>query len=149
MHGLPESIALDSSVAVKWFKKGEAGEQQALRVRDDVFTTKVHAIAPEWLFLEVVRALVKISYPRQKVEEAYSMLKEAAFLGLIEVVPTNTLLDKVKEAEIELGLFASDAISLATAIAQHTDLLTSDRHLFNDHVLEYAKEQGVRVLSLE
>jgi len=50
---------------------------------------------------------------------------------------------------VELGLFASDAIYLATAIAQHTDLLTSDRHLLNNHVLEYAKEQGVRVLSLE
>lgn len=149
MHGLAESITLDSSVAVKWFKKGEAGEQQALRIRDDVFTTKLQAIAPEWLFLEVVRALVKIDYPRQKVEEAYSTLREAASLGLIEVIPTKILLDKAKEAEIELGLFASDAIYLATAIIQHTNLLTSDRHLLNRHVLEYAKEQGVRILSLE
>jgi predicted nucleic acid-binding protein len=149
MRGLAESIALDSSVAVKWFKKGETGEQQALRIRDDVFTTKVQAIAPEWLFLEVVRALVKIGYPRQKVEEAYSMLREAASLGLIEVIPTNILLDKAKEAEIELRLFASDAIYLATAITQHTNLLTSDRHLLNKHVLEYAKEQDVRILSLE
>jgi len=149
MQGLAESLALDSSVAVKWFKKGEKGEQQSLRIRDDVFTAKVHAIAPEWLFLEVVRALVKIQYPRQKVEEAYSMLREAASLGLIEVVPTNMLLDEAKEAEIELGLFASDAIYLAAAIVQHANLLTSDRHLLNRHVLEYAKEQGIRILPLE
>jgi len=48
----------------------------------------------------VVRALVKVSYPRGKIEEAYSTMKEAANLELIKLIPVQTLLDKAKEIEI-------------------------------------------------
>ncbi len=144
-----ETIALDASVAVKWFKKGERVEQQALRLRGEIFTTKTHAVAPSWLFLEVVRALVKIDYPKEKIEEAYSTLREAASLDLIEIIPINALLDKAKEAEIELKLFASDAVYLATAITRHANLLTEDKHLHKETVLEYAEKEGIHILSLE
>jgi Arc/MetJ-type ribon-helix-helix transcriptional regulator/predicted nucleic acid-binding protein len=133
----------------KMAQEGRNGRAPGPWNQGDVFTGKLQAIAPESLLLEVVRALVKIDYPRHKVEETYSTLRETASLGLIEVMPTKMLLDSAKEAEIELGLFASDAIYLATAIIQHTNLLTSDRHLLSKHVLEYAKEQGVEILSLE
>jgi len=149
ISSLPETIAVDASIVVKWFKKGETHEQQALKVREDIFTTKVHAIAPEWLFLELVRALVKIGYPKNKIEEAYASLKEAASLDLIEVVPISRSLDKAKEVEIELKLFASDATYLATAIACHTDLLTEDKHLLNKQVSTYIRKEGIRVLALE
>jgi len=146
---LPETIAIDASIVVKWFKKGETHEQQALKVRDEIFTTKVHAIAPEWLLLEVTRALVKIGYPKNKIEEAYASLREAASLDLIEVVPMNRFLDKAKEAEIELKLFASDSTYLATAIVEKTDLLTEDRHLLNRRVLAHAEKEGIRIFALE
>jgi len=146
---LPETIAVDASIVVKWFKKGEAHEQQALKVREDIFTTRLHAVAPEWLFLEIVRALVKIDYPKNKIEEAYASLKEATSLDLIEVVPMSRSLDKAKEAEIELKLFASDAAYLATAITYSADFLTEDKHLLNKRVSTYAEKEGIRILTLE
>jgi len=146
---LLEKIAVDASILVKWFKKGETHEQQALKVREDIFTTKLHAMAPEWLFLEIVRAFVKIGYPKSKIEEAYASLKEAASLDFIEVVPMTGFLDKAKEVKIELKLFASDAAYLATAIAYHIDLLTEDKHLLSKRVSTYAEKEGIRILALE
>ncbi|MEM3381789.1 MAG: type II toxin-antitoxin system VapC family toxin [Candidatus Bathyarchaeia archaeon] len=125
-------ISLDASIVVKWFKKGEAHERQALKVRDDIFTMKVHAIAPELLLLEVVRALVKIGYP-----------------NLIELAPMCGLLDKAKEVEVELSLSASDATYLAASIVHNADLLTEDKHLLGNHVLKYAEKDGIHILSLK
>ncbi|MBS7651045.1 MAG: type II toxin-antitoxin system VapC family toxin [Candidatus Bathyarchaeia archaeon] len=142
-------ISLDASIVVKWFKKGEAHERQALKVRDDIFTMKVHAIAPELLLLEVVRALVKIGYPKLKIEGAYSTLKEAASLNLIELAPMCGLLDKAKEVEVELSLSASDATYLAASIVHNADLLTEDKHLLGNHVLKYAEKDGIHILSLK
>lgn len=143
------TVVLDASVVVKWFKKGERAEEQALRVREEIFTTKAHAIAPEWLLLEVVRALVKIEYPGEKIEEAYSTLREAASLDLIEVIPIDRVLDRTKDVEIELRLYASDALYLATAITHQADLLTDDKHLLEPRVLEYAERQGIHIVSLK
>lgn len=145
---LSVTIAIDASIAVKWFKKGERGEEQALIVREEIFTGKKRAIAPAWLLLEVVRGLVKIDYPKEKVQEAYSALREAASLDLIEIVPINALLDKAKDAVIDLKLFASDAAYLAVAITEHADLLTDDEHLLKQRVLDYAEKEGIHILRL-
>jgi len=142
-------MAVDASIVVKWYKKGEEHEQQALRIREEILTAKLHAIAPEWIFLELVRALVKIDFPKEKIEQAYESLREAASLGLMDIVPMSRSLDKAKEIEIQLKLFASDAAYLATAITHRTDLITEDRHLLNKRVLNYAKEEGIRILALE
>ncbi|RLI20833.1 VapC toxin family PIN domain ribonuclease, partial [Candidatus Bathyarchaeota archaeon] len=37
-------IAVDSSVIVKWFKKGEEFEEEALKFRDDVFSGRINAV---------------------------------------------------------------------------------------------------------
>jgi predicted nucleic acid-binding protein len=140
---------LDASVAVKWFKKGEEGEEQALRIREDIFTASTVAVAPHLLLLEVVRALVKVGYPSGKIEEAYSTMKEASDLELIKLIPIQTLLDKAKEIEIELKLFASDATYLAAAITEHKNLHTDDSHLLKQNVREYAQKQGIHVLPVK
>ena len=146
---MPETIALDASVAVKWFKKGEEGETRALSIRDDIFSASTIALAPHLLLLEVVRALVKIDYPRGKIDEAYSTMKQAANLELIRLIPIQTLLDKAKEIEIELKLFASDATYLATALTERTNLLSDDSHLLKQNVRNYAEKQGIQILSLK
>lgn len=146
---MPKTLALDASVAVKWFKKGEEGEKQALSIRDEVFTASTVAVAPHLLLLEVVRALVKVDYPRGKIEEAYSTMKEAATLELIKLIPVQMLLDKAKEIEIELKLFASDATYLAAAITERKNLLSDDSHLLKQNVREYAEKQGIHILPLK
>lgn len=145
---MDEALALDASVVVKWFKKGEALEKEALALRDRVLDTKVSALTSEWLLLEVVRAMVKVDFPREKIEAAYSTLKEIVSLGFIEAVPVGDVMDEAKDIEVALSLFPSDAVYLATAMRGHATLVTEDRHLLRRAVKEYAGKGGVKVLSL-
>lgn len=146
---MPKDVALDASVAVKWFKKGERGETEALSIREEIFTATIQAVAPHLLLLEVVRALVKIHCPREKVEQVYSTLKEAGSLEIIRLIPIQGLLDKAKEIEIDLKLFASDSTYLAAAITEHKDLLTDDNHLLEQNVRQYAEKQGIHILPIK
>jgi predicted nucleic acid-binding protein len=146
---LDNVLALDASVVAKWFKRGEEFEREALNLRDKVLGSKVHAISSEWLLLEVVRALVKVDYPRDKIEEAYAALKEITSLGFIEAVPVGKVLDKAAEIEIALSLFASDSVYLATAIINHATLISEDKHLLNRNVVNYAQKKGIQVITLK
>jgi len=141
-------FALDASVVAKWFKKGEEHESEALNLRDNILGSKVAALTSEWLLLEVVRALVKVNYSKEKIEEAYSALREITSLGFIEAVPVGKALEKAKEVEIALSLFASDSVYLATAITNNATLITEDRHLLNKMVAEHAKKEGIKIVSL-
>jgi len=136
---LGEVLALDASVVVKWFKKSEECEQEALSLRNEILGSKVSAVTSEWLLLEVVRALVKVNYPKEKIEETYATLREITSLGFIEAVPVGKILEKAKEVEIALSLFASDAVYLATAIINHATLVSEDRHLLNNDIRNYAQ----------
>lgn len=149
MSSLDKVFALDASVVAKWFKKGEELEQEALSLRDKILGSKVYAVTSEWLLLEVVRALVKVNYPRDKIEEAYSTLKEITSWGFMEATPVRKALDKAKDIEIALSLFASDAIYLATAIINHATLISEDKHLLNRDVMNYAQREGIKIISLK
>lgn len=148
MSALAEALALDASVVAKWFKKGEEHESEALNLRDNILGSKVSALTSEWFLLEVVRALVKVNYPREKIEEAYSALKEITSLGFIKAVPVGKALEKAKEIEISLSLFASDSVYLATAVINKATLVTEDGHLLKKEVVEYAKKEGIKIVSL-
>ena len=142
-------IAADSSIIVKWFKKGEEFEEEALRLRDDVLLGAIELVISEWVYLEVIRGLVKANFPKSRVAEAYSILKEMARLGFMEVVPVSRVLDKAVELEVQLKLYASDAVNLATALLYSVDLLSEDRHLLRDSVRNFMKRLGLRVLQLK
>jgi len=95
-----------------------------------------------------VRALVKVGYPHDKIKEVYSTLRELTSLGFIEAVPVGAALDKAVEIEAALSLYASDSVYLATAIIRGAKLVTEDRHLLRDDVVDYAKREGIEILSL-
>jgi len=145
---LDEALALDASVVVKWFKEGERMEGEALALRDGILDGRVSALTSEWLLLEVVRAMVKVGFPREKIDGAFSALKEMVSLGFIEAVPVGEVMDEAKEVEVELSLFASDSVYLATAMKRKATLITEDRHLLRRGVRDYAKEGGIGILSL-
>ncbi|MEM2841651.1 MAG: type II toxin-antitoxin system VapC family toxin [Candidatus Bathyarchaeia archaeon] len=142
-------VCVDSSVIVKWFKKGEEHEGEALRLRDEALSSKTCPIICEWVYLEVVRALVKAGYPKGKIVEAYKILREMAELGFIKTVPVQDLLERAKELEIELNLYASDAVNLATAIINSENILTEDKHLLQDDVRSYAEKLGLKIIRLK
>ena len=142
------SIAVDSSVIVKWFKKGEEYEREAIRFRDDVLSSNIDVVMCEWVFLEVCRSLVKAGFSERKVNEAYEVLKRMSELGFIKVFPVSLLLNRAVELEIGLKLYASDALHLALAVEKSIDLLTEDRHLLRQEVKDYVSEKGLKILRL-
>ena len=142
-------ICVDSSVVVKWFKKGGEYEGEALRLRDEVLSSRVSVTICEWVYLEVVRALVKAEYPKAKVVRAYEILKEMADLGFINTVPLHDILEKARDLEIELNLYSSDAVNLATAVLSSQNMLTEDKHLLRENVRNYLKKLSLKIVRLK
>ncbi|HID90883.1 TPA: PIN domain-containing protein [Candidatus Bathyarchaeota archaeon] len=142
-------IAMDSSVIVKWFKKGEESEREALKLRDETLSSAISLTMSEWVYLEVVRGLVKAGFPEAKIIQAYSTLRDMASLGFIETIPVSDLLEKAKEIEIKLRLYASDAVNLAPALMSSADMLTEDRHLLRRSVRDFMGRRGLRILRLK
>ncbi len=145
----PAEVAVDSSVLVKWFKKGEEFEREALRLKDDVLAGTVIIVISEWVYLEIVRGLLKANFPKNKIIQAYDLLRDMTKLGFIEAIQISDLLDEAKELEIELNLYASDAVNLAPAIIYSIDMITEDKHLLRKSVKEFARKHGVDILTLK
>ncbi len=143
------AYVLDSSVVVKWFKKGEDSEEEALMLRDDVLTPTSNVSASELMPLEVCRALVKVGYSSEKVGEAYTTLAEMAELGFLKLIPTADLMDEAKESIVKLNLYVADALSLAAAVATSSDLLTEDRHLLKKEIKETMERKELKILRLK
>ncbi len=133
---------------VKWFKVGEEYEREALMLRDEVLSMRIIPVISEWAYLEVVRALVKANYPKAKIIQTYDTLKEMAEIGLIKVISLFNLLGKAKDLEIDLDLYASDAVNLAVAVLQSRSMLTEDRHLLKESVKKYMEVLGLRIIRL-
>jgi predicted nucleic acid-binding protein len=136
-------------VVVKWFKKGEEFEEEALRLRREVLSSRVTVWVSELVPLEVCRALVKGGYPSGKVREAYATLNEMGELGFLKAVSTAALRDEAEELIVELKLFVADALSLAAAVVNSSDLLTEDKHLLRTDVRETMERKGLKLLRLE
>ena len=64
----------DASVAVKWFKDGEIFEEEASELFRRIKDLELEAVGNEWILLEVVRALVKVGYSKEKIDEAFEVL---------------------------------------------------------------------------
>lgn len=142
-------LGLDSSVMVKWFKKGENQEKEALKLRDDVLAGIVAPIISEWVYLELVRALVKAEYPKVKIKQAYETLREMTDLGFIRAVSISSLLDKAKDLEVELRLYAADAVNLSVAVLNSVNLLTENRHLLQKSTKNFMEKLGLKIMKLE
>ena len=142
-------VVTDSSVVVKWFKRGEEFEKEGLRVRDDLLSSSVTALTSELMQLEVCRALVKTRYPTEKIEEAYATPNEMHDLGFIKSVPIEKLGDEAKDFILRLNLYVADSLVLAVALVTSSDLLTEDRHLLNEEVKKMMRGKGLHVIRLK
>ncbi len=148
MKKSPSKLVIDSSVVAKWFKSGEEFEKEGLRLRDDLLSSSVTALASELMQLEVCRALVKARYPTEKVEETYAALNEMHDLGFIKSVPIEKLDDEAKDLVIRLNLYVADSLVLAAAVVTSSDLLTEDRHLLKEEVKKMMRGKGLEVVRL-
>jgi len=146
---IKKGLALDSSVLVKWFKRGEEFEKEALKLRRDVLSSAINVLVSEVAELEVCRALVKAGYASDKVDEAHAILKEMSELGFLKTFPVAVMREEAKDLIAKLNLYVADAISLATAIVNSSDLLTEDMHLLKLEVKEFMKDRGLKVIRLK
>ncbi|MFQ5711886.1 MAG: type II toxin-antitoxin system VapC family toxin [Candidatus Geothermarchaeales archaeon] len=141
-------LTLDASIVVKWFKKGEEFEDEALKLRGEILSSTTSALACELMPLEVCRALVRVGYTSQKVEEAYAALSEMSNLDFLKMVAVTALKDRAKELIIALNLYVADAASLATALDNAADLLTEDKHLLKQELEEFMEKEGLKIIRL-
>ena len=72
-----------------------------------------------------------------------------AELGFIRAMPVSGLLEKAKDLEIELTLYASDAVSLSAAVLNSVSMLTEDKHLLQKSVKNFMEKLGLIVCKLD
>lgn len=148
-------IALDASVAVKWFKPGERFEAEAQKLLELLGDFRVEALANEWLSLEVVRGLKRaqrevsaLAICDEDIHAAYKALETLFRSGALLEIPVSDVKILAKNAEIGLGLYAADALHLATAVHLGARwLVTDDDHLLADPVRQYAAAAGVAIVN--
>jgi len=142
-------VSVDSSVIVKWFRKGESQEKEAMKLRDDVLAGAVAPFMSEWVYLELVKALVKAGYPKAKIMQAYETLREMTDLGFIRAVSVSSLLDKAKDLEVELKLYSADAVNLSVAVLNSMNMLTEDKHLLKESAKNFMGKLGLKIVKLD
>jgi predicted nucleic acid-binding protein len=124
------SVVVDSSVVLKWFLADEPGRDEALAVRDALVHSKVEALAPSQLSLELCSGLIRAA--RRGRLAAGEIPDALAAFGRLEIVrvEAHTLLGRAARLAIHLGLSIHDASFLASAIAANAKLITADRPLY-------------------
>ena len=78
---------IDTSIAVKWFHKGESFENEANLLLQRIIELDGDFAVNELLLLEVVRALVKVGYSKDKVNEAFDDLVKLINVGALRQIP--------------------------------------------------------------
>lgn len=141
---------IDASISVKWFKKGEMYEKEALDLLSKIKSFDLICIANEWLILETIRALVKANYSKEDIDDAYANLTELMKIDAIRKISVSEVLPLAKNLERDLELYSADAVHLATALATNSKILWSeDEHLQKKKVKDYVKKYGLMICSLE
>lgn len=143
------NVVTDASVIVKWFKKGEPKEELALALRDKMLAHELSITCNEWSILEVVRAVMKVNFPVDKVKEIVSILSELESEGFIRVIRVYDVRKEAADLIHALNLYASDAVVLATALHTKSTLVTEDHHLLKDPIKKFAREHKVEIKDLE
>jgi len=140
---------VDASVIVKWFKKDEPYSREAEKLYQRIRDLEGDFVASEWVLLEAIRGLVKAKVKREDIEEAYDILNELFTLSAVKRIPITHVIDLAKNIELDLNLYAADAVHLSTAIVTGSKILWSeDKHLHKKKVVEYSKKYGLEIQKL-
>ena len=141
---------LDTSVIVKWFKEDEEHREESLKLRERIINFESEFVMSYYGLLELVRALVKDNYPQEKIDESFQGIHDLYEIDALKNVRVEGILFLTKDIEIDLKLYAGDALHLASAISHGCNIFWSeDHHHLKDETKKYMRKYSIEVKSLE
>ncbi|MBD3388943.1 MAG: PIN domain-containing protein [Candidatus Altiarchaeales archaeon] len=141
---------LDASVIVKWFKEDEPDRDKSKILYQRIENFEADFITNEWTLLEVTRALSKSKYKKEEIEEANSILKDLRTLGAIKILSVSSVIDLSQKLEVDLDLYASDAVHIATAIHTTSNIFWSeDQHHHKTKVKQELQKHNIEIKRLK
>ena len=141
---------LDTSCIVKWFKKDEEYHEQSLKLRERILNFETEFVMSYYGLLELIRALVKSKYPKEKIEESFQNMYDLYGIGALKNVRIEEVLYLAKNIEIELNLYASDALHVACAVHRGCRIFWSeDSHHLKEKTKEYMRTHNITVRTLK
>ena len=141
---------LDTSVIVKWFKKNEEHRKESLKLRKRIINFESEFVISYFGLLELVRALVKNKYPKEQINECFQSMHDLYEINALKSARIEGALFLAKDIEIDLKLYAGDALHLASAINYGCKIFWSeDHHHLKDKTREYMRKYNIEVKSLK
>ena len=100
--------------------------------------------------LELIRALAKNKYPKEKIEESFQSMYDFYGIGALKNIRIEEVLYLARDIEIELNLYASDALHVACAVHCGCKIFWSeDSHHLKEKTKEYMQTHGITVRTLK
>ncbi len=122
-------IAVDTSVAVKWFFD-EPNSDQALRLRELFQTGTYHAVGPDLIYPEFANVVWKrVAFEGLDPADGAAVLSVFASLPF-EIVPSLPLLAAAYRLGVEHRQSIYDTLFLALSLAMDADFVTADEPFY-------------------
>ncbi|UCE73045.1 MAG: type II toxin-antitoxin system VapC family toxin [Methanomassiliicoccales archaeon] len=140
---------LDTSVVVKWFREGEGHREESLKLRERIINFDTEFVMSFYGVMELVRALVKNKYPKDKIEDSFQSMMDLYKIDAIKSVGIEETLYRAKDIAIEQNLYAGDALHLASAIQYGCKIFWSeDKHHLKASTREFMERYNIEIRSL-
>lgn len=75
---------LDTSCVIKWFKKNEEYHEKSLELRERILNFETELVMSYYGLLELIRALVKSKYPKERIEESFQNMYDLYEIGALK-----------------------------------------------------------------
>ena len=121
------SVVLDSSVVIKWFRRYEVLQEQALKLRRTYLDGRLFIHVPDLLIYEIANVLrYKPDMNQTRVQQALQSLLDMR-MGIEHIGPE--MMGRAVEIAYSYGVTVYDAAFVALAEQLESDLITADRGL--------------------
>jgi predicted nucleic acid-binding protein len=124
---LPDTVVLDSSVVVKWFRRYETLQEQALQLRRAYLDGHLSIYVPDLLIYEIANVLrYKPDMNECRVQQAVQSLFDMR-IGIEHI--GSEAIQKVVKIAYSYGVTVYDAVFAVLAEQLEADFITADQRL--------------------
>ncbi len=130
IKGLPESVLLDSSVVLKWFRKDEIWREAALNLREAYLDGHMVIFVPDLLIYEIANVLrYKPDLTQLQVQEVLKSLYDMQ-IRMVEI-SHGVIMEAIQLAYFH-AITVYDATFIAMAKYLKVPFITADEKLIQD-----------------